>query len=344
MFADASIQGEELLRLVMFGHLHFQSLWAGVELGVFEAIGRKGPRSTEELGAETRLAPQPMRMVAANLAALGLLERRGELLDNGPLVRKFLLKSSEPSLVPVIRWQARIVYPGVEDYVRSLRENRNVGVDRFPGPGSTLYERLVAQPDLEKVFQDAMASMPSNSFLATHMPLEGVRSLCDCGGGNGRNAIALARRHPTLRVTIFDQPSVCAKARQNVAEQGLADRIATREGSFLADPFPTEMEGILYSHIASIWSEETNVDVFRRAREALLPGGRLFIYNMVANDEQTGPLSVTCGSVYFHALATGQGFMHSQQDYRRMLERAGFASVETLSGLPVSHALVIGTK
>jgi hypothetical protein len=42
MFPGSSIQGEELLRLVMFGHRHFQSLWAGVELGVFELISEKG--------------------------------------------------------------------------------------------------------------------------------------------------------------------------------------------------------------------------------------------------------------------------------------------------------------
>ncbi len=344
MFPNASIQGEELLRLVMFGHLHFQSLWAGVELGVFEAIARKGPRSVDQLAGDVRLQAQPARMVAANLAALGLLERRGERLDNGPLVRRFLLEGSEQSLVPVIRWQARIVYTGIEDYVRSLRENRNVGLERFPGAGNTLYERLVAQPELEKVFQDAMASMPSNSFLAGNLPLEGVRHLCDCGGGAGRNAMALAERHAGLRVTIFDQPSVCSKARENIASRGLAGRVSTADGNFLNDPFPAGIDAVLYSHIASIWSEDTNVAVFRRALAALPTGGRFYIYNMVANDEQTGPLSVTCGSVYFHALATGEGFMFSQQDYARMLERAGFGSVKIVSGLPVSHALVIGTK
>jgi hypothetical protein len=344
MFPDSSIQGEELLRLVMFGHLHFQSLWAGVELGVFDAIARKGPRTLDDLAADTDLAHQPVRMVAANLAALGLLERKGDAYDNGPLARRFLLSSSEQTLVPVIRWQARIVYPGIEEYVRSLRENRNVGLERFEGKGTTLYERLVAQPALEKVFQDAMASMPSNRFLADHLPLGGVGHLCDCGGGNGRNAIALSTRHPGLRVTVFDQPSVCAKARDNVAAHGASDRVSTHEGNFLTDAFPAGIDAVLYSHIASIWSEATNVAVFRRAREALAPGGRFFVYNMVANDEHTGPLSVTCGSVYFHALATGEGFMHSERDYRRMLDAAGFGSVTAVSGLPVSHALVIGTK
>ncbi len=344
MIPETAVQGEELLRLVMFGHLHFQSLWAGIELKVFEILEQHGDQTLHELAERVGLAHQPAKMVVANLAALGLVEKRGEAYANGPLAKRFLLPTSAASIVEVVRWQARIVYPGIEEYVRALRENTNVGVERFPGPGRTLYERLTANPELEKVFQDAMAGMPSNRFLADHIPLDATRHLCDCGGGAGRNAIDLARRNPGLRVTIFDQPTVCEKARANIAAAGLEGRVSVSPGNFLQDPFPPGIDGVLYSHIASIWSQATDTAVFRRAREALPSGGRFFLYNMVARDDHSGPLSVTCGSVYFHALATGEGFMHSAAEYRAMLAEAGFARVEVVGGLPVSHALVIGTK
>ncbi len=328
----------------MFGHLHFQSLWAGVDLGVFDIVEDRGPLTLEQLAAATRLALQPARIVVANLSALGLLERRGDTYANSPVAARLLREKSPDSIVDVIRWQARIVYPGIEDYVRSLRDNTNVGLERFRGPGRTLYERLTADPELERVFQDAMAAMPSNRFVAEHLPLTGRRHLCDCGGGAGRNAIELAEKHPALRVTVFDQPTICEKARANAAAKGLQDRVDAHPGDFLTDPFPPGIDAVLYSHIASIWSRETNVAVFRRAREALPPGGAFLVYNMVARDDHTGPLSVTVGSVYFHALATGEGFMHSAADYRAMLEEAGYRDVQVIGGLPVSHALVIGTR
>jgi cyclopropane fatty-acyl-phospholipid synthase-like methyltransferase len=189
-----------------------------------------------------------------------------------------------------------------------------------------------------------MARMPSNRFLADALPLGGVKHLCDCGGGAGRNAMALARKHPDLRVTIFDQPSVCEEARRNVAAQGLGDRIGTHAGNFLQDPFPPGVDAVLYSHIGSIWSPETNVGVFRRAHAALPAGGRFFVFNMVPNDHHTGPLSVTTGSVYFHVLATGEGLMHSVPDYAAMLREAGFSEVATVRDLPVSHAIVTGIR
>lgn len=335
---------QEILHLAMFGHLHFQSLWAGIELGVFELLAARGPLGLQQIAEATGLAMQPAKMVMANLVALGTVERNDDRFDLNEISRRFLLQSSPDSVVAVMRWQALIVYPGVEDYVRALRENRNTGLERFPGPGRTLYERLAAHPVLEKVFQDAMAGMPSNRFLSEVLPLEGGEHLCDCGGGAGRNAVALCRKHPALRVTIFDHPTVCSKAQERALVEGLADRIATHTGNFLQDPFPAGIEAVLYSHIGSIFSAETNISVFRRACAALPPGGRLFIFNMVPRDDHSGPLSVTCGSVYFHALATGEGFMHSVPEYEAMLREAGFGRVESIRPLPVEHALVIGTK
>jgi hypothetical protein len=344
MIPESSVRGEELLRLVMHGHLHFQSLWAGVALGIFDILAENGPLSVEQLGEVAALAHPPTRIVLANLCALGLVERRGEMYANGEVAGRLLVSSSRDNILDVIRWQARIVYPGIEDYVRSLRANTNVGLTRFAGPGRTIYERLTAHPELEKVFQDAMAAMPSNRFLADRLPIGAANHVCDCGGGTGRNAMALARSHPRLSVTIFDRPTVCAEARKQIEASGLQDRVFTYKGDFLEDPFPAGIDAVLYSHIASMWGAETNVGVFRRAREALPRGGRFFIFNMVADDDHTGPLSVTCGSVYFHALATGEGFMHSARDYRAMLLQAGFDEVEIVRGLPVSHAIVIGTK
>jgi hypothetical protein len=86
------------------------------------------------------------------------------------------------------------------------------------------------------------------------------------------------------------------------------------------------------------------VRIFRKAHGALPPGGRFTIYNMTPDDDQTGPLSVTCGSVYFHALATGEGFMFSAADYQKMLADAGFGRIAVEAGLPAWHVLITATK
>ncbi|MEZ4296947.1 MAG: methyltransferase [Polyangiaceae bacterium] len=339
----STVQGEDILRLVVAGHLHFQSLWAGVSLGVFEMLAG-GPLTLAEIAEKAGLALQPARMMMANLVALGFVKSEAGRFSNSEVATLRLLRSGQDNLVDILHVYARIIYPGIEDYVQSLRENRNVGLGRFPGQGATLYERLAASPDLESVFQAAMAAMPSNRFLAPSFDLRGRRHLCDCGGGNGRNAIELARANPELRVTVFDHPTVCEKAAANIASQGLSGRIAVAPGNFLADPFPPGIDSVLYAHIGPIWSAETNTGVFKRAAAALPEGGTFSIYNMVPADDHSGPAYVTAGSVYFHALATGQGFMHSVPEYTEMLRAAGFSDVRVVRDLPVSHALITGIR
>ena len=150
MIPENQVQGQGLLHLVMFGHLHFQSLWAGIDLGVFEALAAKGPLTLDRIAEEAGVALQPARIVMSNLVALGLVEKQGEAFANGPIARRFLLAAAEDSVVDVMRWQALIVYGPAEDYVRSLRQNANVGLERFPGAGRTLYERLAQRPELRR--------------------------------------------------------------------------------------------------------------------------------------------------------------------------------------------------
>jgi hypothetical protein len=335
--------GEELLRVVMMGHIHFQSLWAGIELSIFEMLAANGPMDLETLQKKTELADHPIKMVMANLCALGFVELRGKQYQNTDVAKEFLLKDSPKSIVAVMGWQARIVWPGIEDYVRSLRENTNVGLERFKGEGN-LYQRLAQNPELEKVFQDAMAGMQSNQYVAKSLDLARYRHLCDCGGGAGRNALEIATRNPTLKVTIFDQPTVCDRAQENIAARGLTDRVTTHKGNFLTDPFPAGIDCVLYAHISTIWSEANNTKIFTNAYKALPEGGSFMIYTAVANDQHTGPIYVTPGSVYFHALATGEGFMYSAADYEKMLRAAGFGKVTVNDDLPLAHAVITATK
>ena len=130
-----------------------------------------------------------------------------------------------------------------------------------------------------------------------------------------------------------------------MAAQGLGDRIDTHAGDFLRDPFPPGIDAVLYSHIGSIWSPETNVGVFRRAHGALPAGGRFFVFNMVPSDDHGGPLSVTTGSVYFQVLASGEGMMHSGARLRReCCARPASPRSPPSAILPVSHAIVTGIR
>jgi len=331
--------------LIMQGHAAFQLLWAGTQLGLFTLLSRQPGSTSQEIGAALHLEARPTSVLLTGLTALRLVQKDDGGYRNAPIAQQFLIPGHRDCVVDVLGWQQHIVYPCAADLVESLRGDTNAGLKHIPGRGDTLYARISENPALERVFHDAMSAISNsaNEMLAERMDLSDVRHLVDAGGGDGTNAIRLVRHHPRLRVTIFDSPSVCRLAEQNIQRAGLSDRIATFPGDLFHDAFPRDVDCILFAHMMTIWSLDTDTGLLRRAYESLPATGRVVIFNMMGWDDERGPISTALGSVYFLAIATGEGRLHSWREYETCLAAAGFGHTERID-LPRDHGILIGRK
>lgn len=336
----------EQLNLIGQGHAAFQLLWAGVHFNLYDMLSANPGMTSETIAQRLQLEAQPARILLVGLTALGIIEKRGSAYFNSQVAEEVLVSTKPGSLNKVLGWQRHIVYGGLEDFVSALRENRNVGLDRFPGNGHTLYERLASHPETERVFQDAMSSLSShvNRHMVETADLSRVSHLLDVGGGDGTNAIAFAGRFPQLRVTVFDSATVCGLADRNIRQHGLADRIGTCVGNLFTTPYPAGIDAILFSHMFTIYSAEKNRAIIQKSYDALPRGGVVLIFGMMGNESDTGPIGTALGSPYFLAIATGEGMLYSWLDYERWFEKAGFSDVKRVSGLPLDHSLLIATK
>lgn len=337
----------ERLILIAGGHTAFQLLWAGLELGVFKQLSAAPGQTMGQLGAGLGLKPYPCSILLIGLTALGLIKRDADgCYTNAELTEQMLVEGKPGYAGKILGWQAHIVYPGLQDFIESLRQSRNVGLDRFPGSGDTLYERLTHNPVLERIFQDAMSALSAqaNAHLLNAFDFGVFSHIVDAGGGDATNALALARKFTKLKATVFDSPSVCGIARANIERAGLTDRVDTWAGDFRTDPFPPGIDAVIYCHIATIWSLEHNLDLLKKTYAALPEGGAVLLFNMMGDDDDSGPLSTALGSPYFLAIATGEGKLHPWKDYERILREAGFKRVERIDHLPLNHGLLIGWK
>ena len=72
------------------------------------------------------------------------------------------------NIVDIVKWQNLINYRAMFRFYDSIRANTNVGLETFDGEGQTLYQRPAHKPELERVFQNAMAaiSVQANAMLA----------------------------------------------------------------------------------------------------------------------------------------------------------------------------------
>lgn len=336
----------EKLVLIAGGHSAFQLLWAGVELGLYDLMSRQPGMTLAEIAQSLGIAQYPCRVLLVGLTALGVVVKESDKYRNAALIEQMLVKGKPGYAAPILGWQAHIVYPGMQDFLASLKQSTNVGLQRFPGKGHTLYERMVSHPDLEKIFQDAMSALSrqANAHLSGAYDFGRFSHIVDCGGGDGTNAIALSKRYPNLKVTVYDSQSVCEIARKNIEAHGLSDRVFTWVGNFLTDPFPPGVDAILFCHIFTIWSMERNLEILKKCAQALPQGGATLVFNMMGDDDDTGPLSAALGSPYFLAIATGEGMLHAWKDYEQAMTKAGFAHITRVDHLPLNHGLLVAAK
>jgi hypothetical protein len=207
---------EDALLIVMQGHVAFQLLWAGHTLGLFSLLSREPGLTLASIKKRLALAQRPIKILLIGLTALRIIRKVGGGYTNARLTDKWLVPERPRSFAPVLGWQAEIVYPGLLDFVESLKINKNVGLRRFQGHGNTLYQRLAVQPKLERVFQDAMTALSNqaNVELVRALPLKGSRHLVDVGGATQQPQSPLRANFPKC-VLPFSILPLCVKVQNS---------------------------------------------------------------------------------------------------------------------------------
>jgi cyclopropane fatty-acyl-phospholipid synthase-like methyltransferase len=89
-----------------------------------------------------------------------------------------------------------------------------------------------------------------------------------------------------------------------------------------------------------MFSEEQNRDLFRRARQALAPNGRLVVQDFILNPDKTGPQQAALFSLNM-LVNTEAGASYSEVEYTNWMKAAGFPEVSRIN-LPGPSSLMVG--
>lgn len=228
------------LMLVLGGAGFFRAIVAAHRLGVFRLLAERPGVARDEVAVALGLPQHSVTALLMTCQAIGWVERDEHGgLRNAAWVGPALASTSQtfPALLEAFD---QLMYGAFEHLETSLRQGTNAGLDRFPGPGTTLYERLSAHPALESVFHAWMSRL-SEAGLPQRLvdALTPATHVLDVGGGDGTNAVVLARAHPHLRVTVLDLPSICERVRARAADEATAGAITGTPGSPRPDGGPS---------------------------------------------------------------------------------------------------------
>ena len=248
-----------------------RALMAGARFGVFGALAG-GALTAGEVAARCGTHLGATRTLLDSLVGGGHLLLEGERYALSAAARKWLAPDSPLSLHDSLLyryvewdWIARL-----DDY---LREGRPLDIHReMSAEQWALYQRGML----------AFARLSAGE-LARRAPVpRGAREMLDLGGSHGFSSVALCRRHPGLRATVFDLPEAVEHAAPLLAEQGMGESVVHRAGDALTEDFGEgRYDFILVSQLAHHFDEPTNRDLVRRLARALRPGGVLALVELV---------------------------------------------------------------
>lgn len=314
---------EPIMRIAS-GFMSAKHLFAASQLGLFEALA-ESPATLEALAARTGLTPRAARISADAMVALGLLERHGDLYKNGDTAAVFLTGRTPADLRPFLRFWDRLSYPAWAQLADALGK----------GPSKEIFDH---DPELQEVASagiEAILTGPANA-LAGGYDFASHRRLLDVGGGTGSWSIAVARRQPGLRATVFELPVVAEVAKKRIAAAGLADRIDVKVGDALKDALPPDHDVILMANLIHYWSPDQNRALLESVRAAAARGARLLLPDFWTNAAHTEPLMAALMAGEF-AAHLKDGDVYSVDEIREWLPAAGwrFVKHEALAG-PVS--------
>ena len=310
------------------------------ELGVFPLL-EQAPATVAELGARLSLPPRAAEAMMATLAAAGLLVSVQGRFHLTEVSRNFLLPAKPFYWGHMLRL-FRDIPLSHERLLEALRKDEP-SVLNDGNVVTDTWEAAELPPEQAVAITRAMHShsMAIAVGLARQIDLSGTRRLLDVAGGSGCFCIALAQHHPEIRFTVADLPAVCRVTEQYVAEHDLRDRIDVMALDMFRGEWPSSHDAIFFANILHDWDRARRSQLLRRSFEALPPGGRILLCEMLLSDGQDGPLTAALFSVNMVYLTLGKQFTAGELD--ALLRECGFVDV-SVTPVVAGYSLISASK
>jgi len=270
------------LSQLAYGFMASKALFVALGIDLFTHLA-PGARTPAELSAATGIPDNRLQTLLHALAGVGLLVISDGRYANAPAAQRHLVRGAPGDFGDYFRLQvAQQVYPALLHLDAGLA-GTGTAFDSWTG--------LLADPVEARTFTEAQhtGSLGSARTLAGRLPLPGVRTLLDVGGGSGAFSIAFCERNPSLRATILDLPAVVDVAQEYRERAGMSDHIALLAADAVRDPWPADQDVVLMSYLLSALGDNEIDVVLAKAHASLAPGGLLVVHDFMLHDDRPGP-------------------------------------------------------
>lgn len=309
----------------LVGYWRTQALRTAVELGVLEIL----PAPVEAIASRCALRADRAPRLMHALGELGIVELDEHGVWNTTPRGELLLVSHPMTLADAALEYAGPLGAAWLDLPDALREG-----SRWRAPD--VFAEVARNPGRVGPHHRMLRSYALHDYAAVPAALElsGHETIVDAGGGLGVIAKGLLAMHPEVRVVLADRPEVLELVRPAPEYAGRL----TLHAIDLRAPWATRGDGVVLARVLHDWNDGDASAILDQAREALAPGGRLFVIEMLLDERSFG--GALCD---LHLLAVSGGRERTRAEYERLLDAAGF-TLARVSRLPALCSVIEGGR
>ena len=309
--------------------LHFaafgaQATVAADELRLFEELANT-PATPAEVSQRLQINRRAARALLGLLASADLLVQHDGRYHLTETARTYLLPSSPYYWGPVLSMMRRVEfsYASVMAALKAPEAASRWEQADGDAPIDAWSSGDIA-PELARHVAEYMnaTALPAALALGMRLDLSGAKRLLDVGAGSGCYSIALAQANSGLRCTLLDLKGMCDVALEYVARSGLSQRIEACALDMFRQKWPTGYDAVFLSNILHDWDFETASMLVQKAFDALAPGGRILVHEMLLDDSRDGPARSAAFSFFMLLGTKGQQFTATQ--LTSLFVKAGF--------------------
>ncbi len=307
-------------------------LLTSFELGIFTAIG-DSPKESREIAQTLGTSEHATDRLMNALCGMGLLKKKGGRFLNTPLAARYLVKD-RPDYLAGLMHQVGL-WNTWSTLTQAVREGSSVVVRGEVGDrGSGWLEAFIEAMH--------MRARGQAGIVAKLVDLRGVKRVLDVGGGSGAFSMAFVRTKKDVQAVVFDLPQVTVLTRNFVEKEGFISSIETTDGNYETDSLGSGFDLAFLSAIIHSNSSEVNRLLFKKANDALNPGGRIVVLDHVMEEDRTAPLAGAFFSLNM-LVGTKAGDTYTESEIRQWMTETGFKEIRRKS-TPFGTDLMIGKK
>jgi len=311
-----------------------QALCAAATLGIADLLNA-GERSAAALASALHVNEDALYRALRFLSGQGIFREIGSRAFVNSALSDYLRSDVPGSMRPVLMFRgSRYYFAPFTEFLSALQ----TGIPaREKVLGSGAFEYLRADPEAERLFDEAMTAISALSASAIAAIYEFGRwdTVTDVGGGKGALLAAILRAHPSLHGVLADAPTVVERSRRGEFLSGdLAARTRFESCDFF-HAIPSGSRAFVMKNIIHDWNDAQAREILRNCRRAVPDDGVLLLIEYCLGEDNTPSVGKMVDLVM---LTITGGKERTVDEHRALLASAGF---QLNRAIPVSPEITI---